>query len=160
VPLYTFECTSGHMFLLPNSIDARDDPRQCRSCGLQLRRRVTSGLGLVRGVNKRKSGKRPRPRNEPAAPAPSSRIGPTFIDCKIGNCGTGMLLKGGHVNIDGLEITNTPTGFDLRNGATVNMKRVTYDSSPPAPAVKTANSEPPRRKGSGKSGGATSPLTG
>ena len=44
----------------------------------------------------------------------------------IVNCGTGIKMDGGHADIEGLDIIDTPVGMDLNRGATVHARKVTY----------------------------------
>jgi hypothetical protein len=59
------------------------------------------------------------------------RPGPTFTNIVIDNCGAGIRMDGGHANVDGLVVRNTPTVFELNNGATVDATRVRHESSRP-----------------------------
>ena len=45
----------------------------------------------------------------------------------IDHCGTGVRMSGGHADIEGMRIIDTPTGFDLSNGATVDMRDVSHE---------------------------------
>jgi hypothetical protein len=38
-------------------------------------------------------------------------------------------MEGGHADIDGLEMVDTPTGFELTRGATVDMRNVSQTFS-------------------------------
>ena len=44
----------------------------------------------------------------------------------IVNCGTGIKMDGGHADIEGLNIIDTPVGMDLNRRATVHARKVTY----------------------------------
>ena len=46
----------------------------------------------------------------------------------IFNCGTGVRMNGGHMNFDGVTIKDTPVGFDLHGGATVDVRNTRYES--------------------------------
>lgn len=58
-------------------------------------------------------------------------------NCSIVNCGAGVRMEGGHAVIDGLQIVDTPTGFQLERGATVDMRNVSQTFS---------NKQGPKRK--------------
>ena len=49
-----------------------------------------------------------------------------ITNCTIVNCGTGVLVAGGSVQIDGLDVINTPNAIVVSNGATVRARRVNH----------------------------------
>jgi len=59
---------------------------------------------------------------------PWGRPGPTMVGGGIFNCGTGVRMNGGHMNFDGVTIKDTPVGFDLHGGATVDVRNTRYES--------------------------------
>jgi len=118
MPLYEYRCSMcGTVVdqLRPSS--SRDCLRVCE-CKRGILGRVTSMPGglLTAGVSER-----------PRIVTPSgSRPNVTIRDCHIDNCGTGIRMDGGHADIDGLAVTNTPVAFELNNGATVNGRNVQH----------------------------------
>src|SRR5674476_404923 len=119
LPYYTFICTACHSRLwFGSSIADRDKDRVCTKCGGELRRIGDGGNGLVGGG---------RPEWIPALDPPPHRPGITMRGITIENCGTGVRMSGGHADIDGMRIIDTPTGFDLSNGATVDMRDVSHE---------------------------------
>lgn len=45
-------------------------------------------------------------------------------------------MEGGHADIDGMQIINTPIGFELEKGATVDLRNVTQTFTRSAPGRK------------------------
>jgi len=116
--LYQYECSSCHRVteeLRP--IPRRDRKGRCGSCGKGRLLRVISVPGMV--------GKQSGERGE-ASDGRTRVPMATFHGLKIDNCGTGIEMNGGHIAGENIEITNTPVGFRLRNGATVDLKKVRY----------------------------------
>lgn len=116
MPNYTFICNTCIREMSVNCrIDERDVERTCPFCGDTVHRAVTGGLGLLQGIGQV---------NPLPARSTSPRPGITMTNCVISNCGGGVRMDGGHANIDGLQIIDTPTAFELNGGATVDMRNV------------------------------------
>jgi len=67
--------------------------------------------------------------SRPIASTPPPRI-PNIVmkDIVIDNCGGGIKASGDvHIAGEGIEITNTPIGFDLEGSATIDVKGVRFD---------------------------------
>ena len=108
-------------------------PYQCPACGtvVALIRPVAQGhmkvCGCWRGLLRHLAPAMLKSGPPRAALLQPGRI-PNLVmrDVSIINCGTGVHMSGGHADIDGLEIIDTPVGIELDSGATVNVRRARF----------------------------------
>ena len=108
---------------------------RCPSCGAVIKRPTpAAGLllctcmyGLLRPL-----GWDPGATPGGTSPRPTANRIPNVImrNVSIINCGTGVRMDGGHAEIDGLDISDTPVGIELNKGATVNARKVRFKVGP------------------------------
>lgn len=73
---------------------------------------------------------------------PPNRV---FGNIQIDNCTTGVKVSGGHTDMNDLKImmTDTPTAFELDNGAVIDVSNVTHHSGA---TQKTPRGRKPKRR--------------
>lgn len=115
--VYAYKCPScGRRAEQIRSLADRNEPIPCE-CGDKKGRVMSVPAGLIQFA---------------ADPVPAPATATTFPtatmrNVEIDNCGgPGMTLSGGAYAIDGMSITNTPVGIDLRRDARVDVKNVVF----------------------------------
>lgn len=126
MPAYTYACPAcGHVLWQMRQIASRDDAKGCPKCSSGvLTRLLDATQGLLSGSLQ----------GHQEATYQSRLAGPTTVNgwienMTVDNCGGGIRMDGGHIVVRNLQVTNTPSVFDLHNGATVDATNIVYRAS-------------------------------
>lgn len=124
MPVFSVRCVgcaqTGWVAL---SMDDQNEPQACDFCAEVTIRLDKPGYLSGRPTSASQSQGTPFMTN----PQLHKRPNITIIDCTIVNCGTGVVMNGGHAVIDGLTVTNTPVAIELHGGATIDSRRIVHD---------------------------------
>ena len=138
MPIYTFVCDDCvHVRYVSCRMDARDDPRECETCSGALRRKVEAGHGLLAGRRSPVPTQRTSSDQLPTSDPEFSR--PLVPGISITDCATGIVVDGGSARISGVRMMDTPTAFELKNGARIHVSDVSQEFS------SAGSAKPPRR---------------
>lgn len=128
MPTYSYRCVlCRHGSTEVRRMAERDFGRTCLVCGRGTLERLVDAGTLIGNARKTGPGHLPAVTGASSAPIGIGMTSGTLLNCAFMKGSTAVTVKRGHVDVNGMQVLNTPNAFDLSGGATVDAKNVSHD---------------------------------